>query len=320
MSCKIAFVMDPLENIRVNKDSTFAMMLAAQARGWQVYSLTLNDLWATGAEAWGRLRRVRLFDREQDWFEVQAVQDAPLSTLGVVVMRKDPPFDMEYIYATYLLELAESRGVLVLNRPRGLRDANEKFFINRFPDCIAPSIVAREQDLLREFVAREREVIFKPLSGMGGERIFYVREDDRNLGVILEVMTRHGQEYVMGQRYLPEISAGDKRVLLIDGEPVPYALARIPRSGESRGNLAAGGTARGLPLSERDYWICRQIAPVLREYGLIFVGIDIIGDYLTEVNVTSPTCIRELDKLYSLDIAGQFMDWIAARPGVTAGA
>lgn len=313
MTHKIAFVMDPLQGIKVSKDSTFAMMLAAQARGWEVGYLTLNDLWARGDEAWGHLRWVRLFDRDRDWFEVIEQGDAPLQTLDTLIMRKDPPFNMEYIYATYLLELAERRGVRVLNRPGGLRDANEKLIIHRFPQCAAPSLVDRDQQRLRAFVAEHQEVVFKPLSGMGGERIFYARADDRNLGVILEVMTAHGSEYVMGQKYLPEIAAGDKRVLLIDGEPIPYALARIPRSGESRGNLAAGGSAKGVPLGDRERWICSEIAPFLRENGLIFVGIDIIGNYLTEVNVTSPTCIRELDQLYDLDIAGQFMDWIAGQ-------
>ncbi len=231
-------------------------------------------------------------------------------------MRKDPPFDMEYVYATYILEQAEARGVLVVNRAQSLRDANEKLFTAWFPQCCPPSLVTREQSRLRAFLDQERDMIIKPLGSMGGDSIFRVRQADPNVGVIFETLTQHGQRYALAQRYIPEISAGDKRILLIDGEPIPYALARIPAQGETRGNLAAGGTGEGVPLTERDRWICEQVAPTLREKGLIFVGLDVIGDYLTEINVTSPTCIRELDRIYDINIGETLMAAIARRfPG-----
>ncbi|HEX9803589.1 MAG TPA: glutathione synthase, partial [Gammaproteobacteria bacterium] len=231
----------------------------------------------------------------------------------VVLMRKDPPFDMEYIYATYLLEQAERKGTLVVNRPQSLRDANEKVFTANFPQCTPPTLITRRAEAIRDFLQQHRDVILKPLEGMGGASIFKVSSGDPNTSVIIETLTGHGSRYAMAQRFIPEIAAGDKRVLLIDGEPVPYALARIPAEGELRGNLAAGGHGVGIPLTGRDYWICEQVAPTLREKGLIFVGLDIIGDYLTEINVTSPTCIRELDKQYGLDIGGQLMAAIARR-------
>jgi glutathione synthase len=228
-------------------------------------------------------------------------------------MRKDPPLDLEYLYSTYLLEQAETRGTLVVNRCASLRDANEKLFTAWFPHCCAPTLVSRDAGRFRAFLAEQGDIILKPLDAMGGASVFRVRQDDPNTAVILETLTDHGRRMAMAQRFIPEISAGDKRILLVDGEPVPYALARIPAPGETRGNLAAGGRGEGVPLSERDYWICAQVAPVLREKGLLFVGLDVIGDYLTEINVTSPTCIRELDRQYGLDIAGQLMDAIAAR-------
>ena len=228
-------------------------------------------------------------------------------------MRKDPPFDMEYINTTYMLDLAERAGVLVVNRPGSLRDANEKMFISRFPQCCTPMLVSRNPARLREFVAQHKDVILKPMDGMGGMSIFRVSPGDANLSVILETISQNGEKTVMAQRFIPEISAGDKRILLIDGEAVPYALARIPAQGETRGNLAAGGQAVGRELSKRDHWICEQVGPVLKDMGILFAGIDVIGDYLTEINITSPTCIRELDSLYKLDIAAQLMDAIAAR-------
>ncbi len=313
MSVKIGFVMDPLSGIKVAKDSTFAMMLAAQERQWPVYYMTLDSLFARGGQPYARVARVSLSDKADNWYVIQEESEIPLVDLDVVLMRKDPPFNMEYIYATYILELAERQGTLVLNRPQGLRDANEKIFTTWFPQCCPPTLIARNQALLREFLIEQGEIVVKPPAGMGGERIFYIHGGDKNLGVILETITDHGRAFAIAQRYLPEIVQGDKRILLIDGEPIPYALARIPKAGEARGNLAAGGTGVGVALTDRDYWICREIAPMLREKGLIFVGIDVIGDYLTEINVTSPTCIRELEAQYQIPIAGKLMDWIATR-------
>ncbi|MDH5300883.1 MAG: glutathione synthase, partial [Gammaproteobacteria bacterium] len=239
--------------------------------------------------------------------------ESPLDEQHAVLMRKDPPFDMEYINTTYLLELAEQRGTLVVNKAQSLRDANEKLFITHFPQCCAPTLVTASRERLRAFIHEQQDVVIKPLGLMGGASIFRVRPDDGNLSVILETMTQFDQVMVMAQRYLPEILQGDKRILLVDGKPVPYALARIPAKGELRGNLAAGGRGEGVPLTTRDYWLCEQIAPELKKRGLLFVGLDVIGDYVTEINVTSPTCIRELDAQYQLDIAGDLMDVIAAR-------
>jgi glutathione synthase len=228
-------------------------------------------------------------------------------------MRKDPPVDLEFIYTTFLLEQAEAHGVLVVNKPASLRNANEKLFTAWFPDCCAPTRVSRDMQRLREFLDEHGDIVVKPLNGMGGASVFRIRKDDPNLGVILETITDNGMQSAMAQRYIPEITNGDKRILMIDGEPFPYALARIPAAGESRGNLAAGGIGKGVDLSDRDRWICEQVGPTLREQGLIFVGLDVIGDYLTEINVTSPTCIRELDKIYESDIAGQLIDAISTR-------
>jgi glutathione synthase len=313
MTITLGVVMDPIGNIKFHKDSTLAMLQAAQRRGWALHYMEMSDLYSRDGVALARMTPLQVFDDEQHWYQLGQPTEAPLHQLDVILMRKDPPFDMEYIYATYLLELAESRGSLVVNRPRSLRDANEKVFTTYFPQCTTPTLISRRQEQLRAFVAEQREVILKPLEGMGGASIFKVTSSDPNTSVILETLTEHGNRYAMAQRFIPEISEGDKRILLIDGVPVPYALARVPAKGELRGNLAAGGTGVGVELTERDHWICTQVAPKLREMGLIFVGIDVIGNYLTEINVTSPTCIRELDKQYGLDIAGQLMDAIEAR-------
>jgi glutathione synthase len=306
--------MDPIDSIKVHKDSTFAMLLAAQARGWELFYMEPQDLFLRDGASHGRMRPLRVRDRDRDWFAWAGdAREMPLHDLHAILMRKDPPLDLEYLYSTYLLEQAEARGTLVVNRCASLRDANEKLFTAWFPHCCAPTLVSRDAGRFRAFLAEQGDIILKPLDAMGGASVFRVRQDDPNTAVILETLTDHGRRMAMAQRFIPEISAGDKRILLVDGEPVPYALARIPAPGETRGNLAAGGRGEGVPLSERDYWICAQVAPVLREKGLLFVGLDVIGDYLTEINVTSPTCIRELDQLYNLDIAGQLMDAIAAR-------
>jgi glutathione synthase len=310
MSKNLGIVMDPIDKIKVSKDSSFAMLLAAQARGWTLWYMELNDLWLCDGHANAFMRQLQVRDDPKNWFTLGTSQTAPLDTLSVILMRKDPPFDLEYIVATYLLEQTEAAGTLVVNKPQSLRDANEKLYTAWFPQCCAPSRVTRRASCLRDFLQEHGEIILKPLDGMGGKSIFRLAQGDVNTSVIIETITQHEQRFVMAQRYLPEIAQGDKRILLVDGEPIPYALARIPAPGEFRGNLAAGGRGEGVPLSERDKWICAQVGPVLREKGLLFVGLDVIGHYLTEINVTSPTCIRELDKLYGLDIGGQLMSVI----------
>jgi len=312
MSIKLGIVMDPLPTINIKKDSSFAMMLAAQKLGWEIHILYQDDLYTENETARAHSRIIRVEDNPAHWLDISSEQDIELSTLDVILMRKDPPFDIEYITSTYILELAEKCGTLVVNRPAGLRDNNEKMFIAQFPQCCTPFLVSRNKTRLRDFVERrfeaeQQDVILKPLDGMGGTSIYRVNPQDPNLSVILETVSENGARTVMAQQFIPEITAGDKRVLLIDGEAVPYALARIPAAGETRGNLAAGGTGVGVELSDRDQWICQQVGPTLKQQGILFAGIDIIGDYLTEINITSPTCIRELDQIYSLDIAGDLM-------------
>jgi glutathione synthase len=313
----LGVVMDPMESINVKKDSTFAMLLAAQKRGWAVRYMQQGDLFLRDGAVQARTRALKVFDDAKRWHEFGDEQTQRLADLDIVLMRKDPPFDIEYVYTTYLLEQAEAQGTLVVNRPRALRDANEKLYCAWFPQCCPPTLVTRDAKQVREFLDKHRDIVVKPLYGMGGRSVFRLGVRDPNTTVVLETMTEYGTRFTMAQKYLPEITAGDKRILLIDGEPIPYALARVPAEGETRGNLAAGGTGVGVPLTERDRWICAQVAPRLREDGLMFVGLDVIGDYLTEVNVTSPTCIRELDKLYGLDIAGQLMDAIDRRLGTS---
>jgi glutathione synthase len=313
MSTEIGIVMDPIGSIKVYKDSSFAMLLAAQARNWTLIYMEQHDLFLRDGEAFAMTRRLRVADQTADWFELGEPEERRLGDLDVILMRKDPPLDMEFIYTTYLLEQAENAGAIVVNRPSALRNSNEKLFAAQFPDCCAPSLVSRNPVRLRSFLEEHGDIILKPLDGMGGASIFRVQAGDPNISVILETLTVLGQRTAMAQKFIPEISAGDKRILMIDGEPVPYALARIPAAGETRGNLAAGGRGEGVELSARDRWICQQVGPELKARGLTFVGLDVIGDYLTEINVTSPTCIRELDKIYGLDIAGQLMDNIQAK-------
>jgi glutathione synthase len=308
-------VMDPIADINIHKDSTFAMLLEAQRRGHVVSYMEPCDLRVVDGRPWAAMRALEVRDDPEGWFTLGAATLAPLDDLDMILMRRDPPFDMDYIYLTYILELAENAGVLVINRPQSLRDANEKFFISMFPQCCVPMLISREARLVREFVTEHGLAVVKPLDGMGGDSIFQLRPGDPNLNVILETMTRNDRELVMAQRYIPEIADGDKRILLVDGEPVPYALARFPGQGDFRGNLAKGGSGRGVELSERDYWICGQVAPELQQRGILFAGLDVIGDWLSEVNVTSPTCIRELDAQYGLNIAGQLFDAAEARLG-----
>ncbi len=314
MSIRIGVVMDPIQNIKPYKDTTLAMLLEAQDRGWSIHYLEMGDLSVRDGIAYGNSRSLSVQDDTEQWYSFNGnAQDNPLSDLDVILMRKDPPFDTEFIYATYALELAERAGTLVTNKPSSLRDANEKYFAQYFPQCCAPTMISSDMAQLRRFYDEYEDVILKPLDGMGGASIFRIRPDDANVSVILETLTAHGSRYAMAQRFVPEISAGDKRILMIDGKPFPYALARIPAKGETRGNLAAGGRGEGVDLSDRDHWICDQVGPALREKGLLFVGLDVIGDYLTEINVTSPTCVRELDAIYDANIAGLFMDAIELR-------
>jgi glutathione synthase len=310
MPIKLGMVMDSIDHINIKKDTSFAMLLEAQARGWELHYMELNDLFLRNGRAYARTRTLTVKRDIQQWYQFIGEQDIPLDQLNVIMMRKDPPFDQEYIYATYLLERAESMGVYVVNKPQSLRDANEKLFTAWFPQCCAETLVAREPARIRSFLLEQGEIILKPLDGMGGTSIFHLRQNDPNLSVILETMTQYNSRYVMAQKYIPEIKDGDKRILMINGEAVPYSLARIPAEGESRGNLAAGGRAEGRKLTEQDFWIANQVGPTLREKGLIFVGLDVIGDKLTEINVTSPTCAQELDQQFGLNIAGLLMDHI----------
>lgn len=313
MSIRLGIVMDPIASIAFKKDSSLAMLLAAQARGWSLFYMEQQDLYQREGVARARTCPLQVFDNSSHWFELDAEQDIALSELDVILMRKDPPFDNEFVYSTYLLEQAEQAGVLVVNRPQSLRDCNEKLFATQFPQCTPTTLVSRRADILREFAREQRDIILKPLDGMGGSSIFRHSEGDPNLSVILETLTAHGRQQIMAQAYLPAIKDGDKRILMIDGEPVPYCLARIPAAGETRGNLAAGGRGEARPLTERDRWIAAQVGPTLREKGLLFVGLDVIGEHLTEINVTSPTCIREIDNAFGTRIAEQLMAVIAAK-------
>jgi glutathione synthase len=315
---KLGVLMDSIESITPHKDSTLAMLLAAQRKAWgaslEIHYFQQADLSVVQGVARAKSRVIRVHDNNDHWFDYLSEPEwRNVADFQVVLMRKDPPFDMEYIYSTYLLERAEEAGTLVVNRCQSLRDVNEKVYISWFPQCTAPTLISRNRELIKEFVAEHGETVIKPLDGMGGASIFRLAADEPNLNVILDTMLGNNQTQAMVQKFLPEISSGDKRILIIDGEPMPYALARIPSKGEFRGNLAAGGRGVGVPLSERDRWLCEQIKPTLKEKGLMFVGLDVIGDYVTEINVTSPTCIRELDKEFGLDIGGALMDAIAAR-------
>ena len=307
--------MDPIGSIKPCKDSSLAMLLAAQKRGWELYYMEQGDLFLEDSRCHALQTRVAVRDDENDWYTLSDKHTAPLDELDVVLMRKDPPIDMEFIYTTFLLQRAEAHGALVVNSPAAIRNASEKLYTAWFSQCCPPTRVSRDMGRIKEFLDVHDDIIVKPLDGMGGASVFRVRKNDPNLNVILETITANGTTSAMAQRYIPEITAGDKRILMVNGEPFPHALARIPARGETRGNLAAGGSGEGVDLSKRDLWICEQVGPALREQGLMFVGLDVIGDYMTEINVTSPTCIRELDSLYNADIAGWFLDTVANRLG-----
>ena len=313
MTIRLGVVMDPIEQINYKKDSTLAMLWAAGDRGWHIDYMTLPDLYLDAGKARARVRQVTAFRDPENFYELGEERDIDMGELDVVLMRKDPPFDNEFLYATHILDQAQRQGAWVVNRPQSLRDCNEKLFALQFPQCIPTLIVSRDPLRLRAFHREHQDVVMKPLDGMGGSSIFRLRPDDANVSVIIETLTNHGQTTIMAQTYLPEIVDGDKRILLIDGEPVDYCLARVPAVGESRGNLAAGGTGRAQPLTDRDRWIAEQVGPVAREKGLMFVGLDVIGNSLTEINVTSPTCIREIDTQFGTDIAGSLMDAIARK-------
>jgi len=314
MNFSIAVLMDPIQSINIRKDSTFAMLLAAKRRGWRVDFLEQSDLHLRDGRLFGSCRQIDVIDDPDRWFELAEPEEKPLGEEEAIFMRKDPPFDMEYVYTTYLLERAEREGALVVNRPQSLRDANEKLFTAWFPDCCPPTLVTRDALQIRHFARSHGTIVLKPLDGMGGASVFRVEASDPNFSVVIETLTQHGGRFAMAQRYVPDvIETGDKRILMIEGKPVPYALARIPAAGETRGNLAAGAQGIGVELNDRDRWICERVGPELRRRGLIFVGLDVIGGYLTEINVTSPTCIRELDSQFGLDIAGELMDAVEAR-------
>ena len=316
MNVKVGIVMDPIGSINVKKDTTLAMMLAAQRRGWGLSYMELGDLFVRDGAAHARMRPIEVCDDPNDWYTLGDSGTSALASLDVILMRKDPPFDMEFVYATYILERAEAAGVLVVNKPQSLRDANEKMFTAWFPQCCPPTLVTREHARMASFLDEHGDIIVKPLDGMGGMSIFRVRAGDPNMNVVFETLTRQQARYAMCQRYIPEIREGDKRVLLIDGEPIDYALARIPAGGDARGNLAAGAQGVGMEITDRMRAIAGQVGPELRKKGLIFVGLDVIGDYLTEINVTSPTCIRELDAAFGVDIAGKLMVAIEGKLGV----
>jgi glutathione synthase len=311
---ELGVIMDPIESIKPHKDTTLALLLEAQRRGWGLSYGRLQDIWLRDGEACGRLTRLKVADDSASWFEAGDAGVTRLGELDVVLMRKDPPFDMDYIVATYVLERAEDQGALVVNSPRSLRDANEKAFVAWFPECVPPTLISRSLKEMRAFIAEHHRVVVKPLDRMGGQSVFATSVDDGNHNVILETVTRQGSRFAMVQRYVPEIEQeGDKRILLIDGQPVPLALVRIPPAGDHRGNLSTGARAQVSPLTDRDRWICDQIGPVLRQKGLLFAGIDVIGDFMTEINVTSPTGVRELERASDLRIAERLLDAILAR-------
>lgn len=309
----LAVIMDPIAGITYYKDTSLALLLAAQARGYELWYAEPKHLYLDRGAAYGSLRKLTVFDDEQCWFELGEERSLRLGDLDVLLMRKDPPVDNQFIYTTYILEQAERDGCLVVNRPQSLRDCNEKVFATQFPQCCPPTVVARDMPRLRAFHQQHGDVIFKPLDGMGGASIFRCKADDPNVSVILETLTHHGQQFIMAQRYIPDISKGDKRILVVDGKAIPYCLARIPAQGETRGNLAAGGRGVAQPLTERDQWIVNEIAPTLMKKGLLFVGLDVIGEYLTEINITSPTCVREIDRAFDTRIGDRLIDAIDAR-------
>ncbi len=310
---RIGVVMDPIGGISPKKDSSLAMLLEAERRGAEIHYMRQQDLRLVAGEALAISRRLNVRDDERDWYTTGEASDIRLGDLDVILMRKDPPFDMEYVYTTYILERAEQAGALIVNEPQALRDMNEKAFTAWFPQCAPLTMITRSMPDMKAFLAEHGRIVVKPLEGMGGKSVFVVSREDRNANVIFETLTNNGARFAMAQVYLPEISEGDKRILLIDGEAIAYSLARIPPADDNRGNLVMGAVGEGRELTDREKWICGEVGPVLRDNGVIFCGIDVIGDYLTEINVTSPTGIRELDRIFDLNIAGSLFDAIEAR-------
>jgi glutathione synthase len=313
MHISLGIVMDPISHIKPYKDTSLALLLAAADAGWTLHYMELQDLYLDQDTAMGCMRELKVRDNTSDWYSLGAEMIRPLGELDVILMRKDPPFDSAFLHSTYILEAASAQGCLVINDPRSLRDCNEKLFATQFPQCCPPLRVSNNSRHLRDFYAEYKDVIFKPLDGMGGSGIFRCKPGDANIGVILETLTDHGRNYIMAQRFIPEISNGDKRILVVNGEAVPYCLARVPAQGETRGNLAAGGSGRPQALTDRDRWIVSQVAPILVEKNLFFVGLDVIGDYLTEINVTSPTCAREIDKAFDTKIGARLIKAIESQ-------
>ncbi len=312
---RVGVVMDPIESITPKKDSSLAMLLEAERRGAEIHYFRQSDIRLLAGEALGKSTILSVRDDREDWFSLGSMQEIRLGDLDVILMRKDPPFNTEYVYSTYILERAEDAGAMIVNRPQSLRDMNEKAYIAWFADCAPLTLITRSLSDLKGFLGEHKHIVVKPLEGMGGKSIFVVKAGDANANVIFETLTDNGERYAMAQVYIPEISEGDKRILLIDGEPIPFALARIPSADDFRGNLVVGAVGKGMDLSDRDRRICERVGPVLRERGVVFAGIDVIGDYLTEINVTSPTGIRELDTAFGLNIAATLFDAIEARLG-----
>lgn len=312
-SLKLGVVMDDIAKINPTKDSSFAMMLEASRRGWEIYTFDTDDLFAKQNQVFCSAAITTVKDNDQNYFEKQQAETLDLMSFDAILMRKDPPFNMDYIYATYLLEQAEKSGVLVINKPQSLRDANEKLFALNFPQCIPRTLISSQPPRIHSFIEEQKTVVVKPLDGMGGQDIFKLSKGDNNIDEVLDYLTHQGTRQIITQEFLEDIVKGDKRILLIDGKPISYALARMPAEGSFKGNLAAGATGVGQVLSERDKWLCKQVGPTLKKMGLMFVGIDVIGDYITEINVTSPTCIRELDQQFNLNIAGELFDVIEQR-------
>lgn len=310
MTVKLGVVMDPIEAITVEKDTTLALLLAAQQRNWSIFYISPEKIWLDNETVYAKTQLLKVKDDPKDWFSFHGEEIVALGDLNVILMRMDPPVNMNYIHVTQMLDFAEKQGALVVNKPQSLRDFNEKLFIQCFPQCIAPTLVTCDREIFHTFHNQHGTIICKPTNGMGGQGIFRLQPKDGNANAIFEMLTNNGKDFMIVQRHIPEIVQGDKRIIVIDGTPLPFALARIPQENEVRGNLAVGGRGQGVELTERDYWICEQVANKLREYGIIFAGLDVIGDYLTEINITSPTCIRQLEKIYKIDIAGQIIERI----------
>lgn len=302
----IGIVMDPIKTIDVETDTSFRLLLEAQAQGYTIYYFEQKDLFIKDGIPYGHAKLLKIKDQPKNWFQFTGEKTIALKQLNLLLMRKDPPVDMNYIYTTHILELAQQDGVTVINDPQALRDVNEKLFISWFPHCCAPTVVSANQKTLQDFLAKHKDIIVKPLDGMGGRHIFRLRKNDPNINSVFETLTQHYEKLIMAQRYIPEVKNGDKRILMLHGKPLPYALARIAKKGETRANIAAGGTGVGVKLSARDHWICEQVGPTLIAKGLLFVGLDVIGNYLTEINVTSPTCLRELETIYKTNFCAKF--------------